>query len=211
MSPNLLWNIHNTPASQISMLGRITGMTFAPVAACATFGVALKLAMDAIRRGEAKAVVVGAADPPPHPLTVGGFYGARVISADAQVSKPLSELRGTHVAGGRGDLDRRRPRAHDRPRASGRWASNRWRWASRPTPTTSSRRPSTARWRRSTTPWPPPACAPDEIGSWDLHATATPGDFLEVETLRETFPEACWSPRARGLSATAWARPAAGS
>ena len=34
VSSNVLWNIHNTPASQISMMGRITGMTFAPVAAC---------------------------------------------------------------------------------------------------------------------------------------------------------------------------------
>ena len=56
--------------------------TFAPVAACSTFGVALKLAMDAIRRGEAKAVVIGATDPPPHPLSVGAFYDGRVIAAD---------------------------------------------------------------------------------------------------------------------------------
>ena len=61
---NLLWNIHNAPAAQISMMGKITGLTFAPVAACATFGVTLKLAMDAIHRGEAKAVVIGATDPP---------------------------------------------------------------------------------------------------------------------------------------------------
>src|SRR4051812_38776413 len=67
VSANLVWNIHNTPASQISMLGRITGLAFAPVGACSTFGLALKLALDAIDRGEAKAVVVGATDPPPHP------------------------------------------------------------------------------------------------------------------------------------------------
>ena len=38
VSPNVLWNIHNTPASQISMLGKITGLAFAPVGACSTFG-----------------------------------------------------------------------------------------------------------------------------------------------------------------------------
>ena len=65
VSANLVWNIHNTPASQVSMLGRITGLAFAPVGACSTFGVALKLAMDAIDRGEADLVVVGATDPPP--------------------------------------------------------------------------------------------------------------------------------------------------
>ena len=110
VSANVVWNIWNTPAAQISMMGHITGLAFAPVAACSTFGVCLKLGMDAIRRGEAKAVVVGATDPPPLALTVGAFYAARVISADAAVSKPLTGLRGTHVAGGSvlwilGDLD----------------------------------------------------------------------------------------------------------
>jgi 3-oxoacyl-[acyl-carrier-protein] synthase II len=28
-----------------------------------------------------------------------------------------------------------------------------------------------------------------ELGSWDLHATATPGDFMEVDTLRGVLPE----------------------
>ena len=65
--------------------------------------------MDAIRRGEAKAVVVGATDPPPHPLSVGAFYAARVISADAAVSKPLTGLRGTHVGRRLGALDPGRP------------------------------------------------------------------------------------------------------
>ncbi len=107
---NLLWNIHNAPAAQISMMGKITGLTFAPVAACATFGVTLKLAMDAIYRGEAKAVVIGATDPPPLRLMVGAFHNARVGAADGSVSKPMTGLRGTHAGGGAaiwivGDLD----------------------------------------------------------------------------------------------------------
>jgi 3-oxoacyl-[acyl-carrier-protein] synthase II len=39
------------------------------------------------------------------------------------------------------------------------------------------------------------ACGPpagrltsEEIKAWDLHATATPGDFLEVDTLRGVLP-----------------------
>jgi 3-oxoacyl-(acyl-carrier-protein) synthase len=28
-----------------------------------------------------------------------------------------------------------------------------------------------------------------DIGGWDLHATATPGDYLEVENLREMLPD----------------------
>ncbi|MEE8526622.1 MAG: beta-ketoacyl synthase N-terminal-like domain-containing protein, partial [Thermoanaerobaculia bacterium] len=111
VSANLIWNIDNIAAAQISMMGQITGMAVSVGAACSTFGVGLKMALDAIRRDEADAVVLGATDPPPHPLLVGSFYNARVISADAQVSKPLTELRGTHVAGGSvvwivGDMER---------------------------------------------------------------------------------------------------------
>jgi len=100
VSANYLWNISNIAASQISMLGKITGPAFAPVAACASFGIAAKMAVDAINLGEATAVVVGMADPPPHPITVSAFYNANVLSADAAVSKPLTGLKGTHVAGG---------------------------------------------------------------------------------------------------------------
>jgi len=100
VSPNLLWNIANIPAAQVSMIGRIVGPAFAPVAACASFGVATKMAIDAIRLGEAKAVVVGMTDPPPHPMVLSAFYNANVLSADADVSRPLTALKGTHVAGG---------------------------------------------------------------------------------------------------------------
>ena len=100
VSPNLLWNIANMPASQISMLGRIVGPAFAPVAACASYGVAIKMADDAIQRGEATAVVVGMTDPPPHEMVISAFYNANVLSADADVSRPLTGLKGTHVAGG---------------------------------------------------------------------------------------------------------------
>jgi len=82
------------------MLGHIKGPAYAPVAACSSFGVALGLAMRAIKAGDAKAAVVGMCDPPPHPLSVATFYRARVLSGDRRPSAPLSDLRGTHVAGG---------------------------------------------------------------------------------------------------------------
>jgi 3-oxoacyl-(acyl-carrier-protein) synthase len=100
VSPNLLWNIANMPAAQISMIGKIVGPAFAPVAACASFGVAVKMAVDAINLGEATAVVVGMTDPPPHPMIISAFYGANVLSASAEVSRPMTALKGTHVAGG---------------------------------------------------------------------------------------------------------------
>ena len=72
----------------------------APVAACASFGVAVKMAVDAIQRGDATAVVIGMTDPPPHEMVISAFYNANVLSADADVSRPLTGLKGTHVAGG---------------------------------------------------------------------------------------------------------------
>lgn len=188
VSSNVLWNIPNTPASQISMLGKITGMAFAPIAACSTFSVALKLGLDAINRGEAKLVVVGSADPPPHPLTVGAFYGARVLSADKSASKPLSQLRGTHVAGGSciwviGDLEYGkslgfRPLGLE-PLAVGVTSD------ADHIITPSEEGPRAAMRKALDQAQVDPA----EIVSWDLHATATPGDYQEIENLQTVVPK----------------------
>ncbi len=188
ISANLIWNIHNTPASQVSILGHITGLAFAPVAACSTFGVALRLAMHAIERGDAKVVVVGATDPPPHPLIVGSFYGARVLSASRQVSNPLTQLQGTHVAGGSvvwivGDMEFLQGKGMTpigmEPVAAG---------------------VSSDAHHIITPSIPGPQAAirqaleeahatPQQIRTWDLHATATPGDYAEISTLRTMLPE----------------------
>ncbi len=186
VSPNLIWNIDNIPASQVSMLAGITGMTICPLAACSTFGVTLKMAIDAIHRGEAKAVVLGATDPAPHPLVVGAFYAARVIAADGQVSKPLTELRGTHVAGGSaiwivGDLEYMTERGLEplgmEPVSVGVTAdADHIITPSKEGPTTSMRMAMEGA-----------GVAPEAVASWDLHATATPGDFNEVEMVHQTI------------------------
>jgi len=184
VSANVIWNIHNTPAAQVSMLGGITGLAFAPVAACSTFGVTLKLAMDAIRRGEAKAVVLGATDPPPLPLIVGAFYAGRVISADGQVSKPLGGLRGTHVAGGSvvwivGDYDYLTGKGFQpvgmEPLAVGVSSD------ADHIITPSEEGPQQAVEQAVEGA----GIDPEELVSWDLHATATPGDYLEMANLRK--------------------------
>lgn len=188
VSTNVLWNIHNTPASQISMLGRITGLAFAPVAACSTFGIALKLGMDAIRRGEAKAVVIGATDPAPHPISVGTFNAARVLSADGGTSKPLTGLRGTHVAGGaaiwiigeRAFMEARGMRPIGMEPVAVGVSSD-----ADHIITPSQEGPTEAIHRALAEA----GIAPETIQSWDLHATATPGDFMEVQTLRAVVPD----------------------
>lgn len=187
VSANVIWNIHNTPASQVSMLGHYHGFSYAPIGACAGFGVALKVAMDAIRSGEATAVIVGANEPVPHPVTVGSLYSARVLAADAAVSKPLHGLRGTHVSGGAivwivADLEYMTQRDFTplgmEPLAVG--VSN----DAHHIITPSKEGPLIAihdALQES-------GVAPDQLSSWDLHATATPGDYLEVENLRDVVP-----------------------
>ncbi|GAB4258392.1 MAG: hypothetical protein Kow0092_06040 [Deferrisomatales bacterium] len=187
VDPSLLWNIPNIPAAQISMLAHITGPALAPVAACSGFGAALKLGVDAIRSGQAKLVVVGTTDPEPHPLSVGTFYGARVLSHDGQVSKPFTGLRGTHVAGGacvwiigdaafcreRGmrplgleilsvaltsDADHIITPSQEGPQAAILQALDR------------------------------AGVRPEEVATWDMHATATPGDWAELQNALAVLP-----------------------
>lgn len=188
VNSNVLWNIHNTPASQVSMMGNITGMTFAPVAACSSFGYGLRMAMDAIQGGSAKAVVLGMTDPEPHAMSVGAFYNARVLAADGEVSKPLTGLRGTHVAGGAvvwivADYDYMVSKGFKpvgmEPVGVGLTAdADHIITPSKEGPTASIQNALAQA-----------GVGPEAIGSWDLHATATPGDYLEVETLRNVVPE----------------------
>jgi 3-oxoacyl-(acyl-carrier-protein) synthase len=189
VSANVIWNIHNTPAAQVSILGRITGLAFAPVAACSTFGVALRLAMRAIQCGDAKLVVVGATDPPPHPLVVGAFYNARVLSASRRVSVPLTRLEGTHVAGGSviwivGDLDYFRAKGFKplgmEPVAVGTTSDAHHII----TPTVEGPKAAIGQALDEA------GVTAEAMGTWDLHATATPGDYAELTTLRSVVPDA---------------------
>jgi 3-oxoacyl-(acyl-carrier-protein) synthase len=183
VSANVLWNIPNTPASQISMIGKITGLAMAPVAACSTFGLALKTGMDAIARGEAKLAVIGSVDPAPHPLTVGAFYSARVLSADGEPSKPLTGLKGTHVAGGGcvwiiGDAEYGQSKGFVplglQPLAVGVSSDA-------DHIITPSQEGPRAAMRQALDLAHVEAAS---IQSWDLHATATPGDAQELANLQ---------------------------
>ncbi len=187
VDPNLLWNIPNIPAAQISMLGRITGPAIAPVAACAGFSVSLKMAIDAIRSGQARVCVIGMTDPEPHELSVGAFFGARVLSHDGRVSKPFTGMRGTHIAGGAciwivGDADFLMDRgfepvgleilsvgvssdadhiitpSEEGPRMAIHQALER------------------------------AGIEPEDVATWDMHATATPGDWTELQNTLAVLP-----------------------
>ncbi|HVV44053.1 MAG TPA: beta-ketoacyl synthase N-terminal-like domain-containing protein, partial [Bryobacteraceae bacterium] len=189
VSADVIWNIHNTPAAQISILGGITGLAFAPVAACSTFGVALGLAMRAIRAGEAKLVVVGATDGPPHPLAVGAFYSARVLSATRTPSFPLTGLQGTHIAGGSvvwivGDYDYMKAKGF-RPLGMELLSVGMSSDADHIITPSEAGPKSAIRQALAEA-----GLGPEGIGTWDLHATATPGDYSEVTTIHSILPGA---------------------
>jgi len=188
VSAKLLWNIANIAGAQISMLGKITGTCIAPVAACSGFIAALKLADNAIQLGEAKVAVVGMTDPGPHPLSVAAFHDARVISNDRGVSKPFTGLRGTHIAGGSciwivGDYDYltglgMKPvgleiagiglnaDAHHiiTPSAEGPKGAIQHALGQA-------------------------SVSAAQIDTWDMHATATPGDWLELQNALALFSD----------------------
>ena len=178
VSPNLLWNIANIPAAQISMIGKIHGASVAPVAACSTFGITLKMAVDAIERGEATAVVIGATDPPPHPMILSAFYNANVLSADADVSRPLTGLKGPHIAGGAcvwivGDAEALmaqgfKPLGLEIVGVGTSSDAHHIITPSREGPQLAMKQALDG-------------VAAHEVASWDMHATATPGDATEIQ------------------------------
>jgi 3-oxoacyl-[acyl-carrier-protein] synthase II len=193
VSPNLLWNIANIPASQISMLGRITGPAFAPIAACASFGIAAKMAVDAISLGEATAVVIGMTDPPPHPMIISAFYNANVVSADADVSRPMTGLKGTHVSGGScvwivGDADALMAQGF-RPvglEIVGLGTSS----DAHHIITPSKGGPQLAMKAALED------VKADDVTTWDMHATATPGDATEIaHSLEMLHPDVIFTAR----------------
>ncbi len=185
----LLWNIPNISAAQISILGGIGGLAMAPASACASFGVCLKLADNAIQLGQAKVVVVGTTDGPPHPLTVGAFFNARVLATHGEVSKPLTGMRGTHVGGGAcvwlvGDADYlmglgMKPVGLE---ILGVGTSS----DADHIITPSEEGPRTAILQALQEA----GVTPSDVAAWDMHATATPGDWTELLTALSVFPEA---------------------
>ena len=193
VSANLLWNIVNIPAAQISMLGKIVGPAFAPVAACASFGVAAKMAIDAIQLGEATAAVIGMTDPPPHEMVISAFYNANVLSADADVSRPLTGLKGTHIAGGAciwivGDVEALTAQGFTPlgMEIVGIGTSS----DAHHIITPSKGGPQLAMKKALE------EVQASEVRTWDMHATATPGDATEIEhSLEILHPDVIFTAR----------------
>jgi len=188
VDPNLLWNIPNIPAAQISMLGHITGPVIAPIAACSGFSVSLKMAIDAIQSDQAKVAVIGMTDPEPHAMSVGTFFGARVLSHDGQVSKPFTGFRGTHVAGGAciwivGDADYLTERGFEPLGLEILSVAVSSDAEHIITPSQEGPR------RAIQQALDEAGIGPKDVATWDMHATATPGDWSELQNILAVIPE----------------------
>jgi 3-oxoacyl-(acyl-carrier-protein) synthase len=184
VNPRLIWAIQNVPAAQMSILLGTHGPSWAPVGACATFGIATKLGYDAILRGEARVAIVGTTDPRPPPILVSAFHRARLTPANGSNTQPLTQLLGTHISGGAciwilGDEDYMREQGLEPigPRvAAAAISSDAYHII-----TPSIEGPKNAiREALSKS-----GALPGELAAWDLHATGTPGDIAELELIEE--------------------------
>ncbi len=185
VSPDLIWNIQNAPAAQITMLLEVHGAAWAPVGACSTFGVALKCGRDAILRGEAKMAIIGTTDPRPDPALVGAFHEARVMAGTGEVNAPFTSLRGTHLSGGAciwvlGDEETFAAKGLE---PVGGWVDAIALSSDAEhiiTPSVSGPKRAIAR------AFEEAGVGPEDIAIADLHATGTPGDLNEL-ALVESF------------------------
>lgn len=188
VSPDLIWNIQNAPAAQITMLLDVHGAAWAPVGACSTFGVALKCGRDAILKGEAKMAIVGTTDPRPDPGLVGAFHGARVMAGTGDVNAPFTSLRGTHLSGGAciwviGDEEYFAARGLT---PVGGWVEG----IALSSDAEHIITPSVAGPKRALTrAFEEAGVGPKDIAIADLHATGTPGDLNELSLVEDYVGE----------------------
>lgn len=185
VSPDLIWNIQNAPAAQITMLLDVHGAAWAPVGACSTFGVALNCGRDAILGGGAKMAIVGTTDPRPDPCLVGAFHEARVMAGTGEVNSPFTSLRGTHLSGGAciwvlGDEEEMKARGLGEP--IGGWIEGIALSSDAEhiiTPSVSGPKRALSR------AFEEAGVTKDDIAIADLHATGTPGDLNELSLVSD--------------------------
>ena len=119
-------------------------------------------------------------DPEPHALSVAAFYRARVLANDGTVSKPMTGMRGTHVSGGScvwivGDAEYLTAKGM-KPLGLEVLSVGLSADADHIiTPSvTGPREAMQAALEKA-------GLKGDDLATWDMHATATPGDWAELE------------------------------
>jgi 3-oxoacyl-[acyl-carrier-protein] synthase II len=98
--PNVLVD---TASGQLAIAFGFRGLNYAPVSACATGSTAVGEAAEAIRRGDADAVLAGGAEACMHPLILAGFCAMRGLAAEDEhpprASRPFDATRAGFVMG----------------------------------------------------------------------------------------------------------------
>lgn len=88
----------NTPAGLVSLLHCLRGPILAPATACAAGAHAIADGFHAIRRGEARVMVVGGTEAAIHPIAVAGFARAKALASSLS-SAPFDVNRSGFVLG----------------------------------------------------------------------------------------------------------------
>src|SRR5919109_5266740 len=90
-------------SGQLAISLGLKGVNYAPVSACATGSDALGQAADAVRRGDADAVLAGGTEACIHPLILAGFCAMRGLAAEEEypprASRPFDATRAGFVIG----------------------------------------------------------------------------------------------------------------
>lgn len=198
VSPNLLWNIPNVPASQISMLLGLHGSTLGLAGACASFGVLIEKALHEIREGRIDVAIIGAVDANPSNELVSAFYSGRLAVLGDSHGVPFCDLRGTHISGGACTWILA---AEDVMQESG----------INPLPveilgagvssdaehiiTPSKEGPKLAIQKA----FQISNIKPEQISLWDMHATGTPGDWNEFCLIKDFVPQTAYISARKGI------------
>lgn len=198
VSPNLLWNIPNLPASQASMLLQLHGMSLGYSGACGSFGAILDSAMLEIQSGRSHLAIVGAVDAAPSDELVSAFYSGRLAVIGDKPEVPFCDLRGTHISGGAcvwiiAAEDAMEP------------------FGIKPLPveilgtgvssdaehiiTPSREGPKLAMTRA----FEMAGISSSDISLWDMHATGTPGDWNEFNLIEEFVPQTAYVSARKGI------------
>jgi 3-oxoacyl-[acyl-carrier-protein] synthase II len=186
VSANFLWNIPNAPAAQVSMLLGVHGAAYSSIGACSTFGLVVKHALDAIESGSADLAIVGTADLPPPGPVVAGFNAAKVLAAGNMAGVPLQHLRGTHVSGGSCVWIVAAEDAMKNVKSLGvEILASEISSDAEHIITPSAEGPKLA----ITNALKTANISPNDIHSWDMHATGTPGDFSELALMKDFVGE----------------------
>ena len=198
VQPQLLWNIPNLPAAQISMLLGLHGAAIGCSAACASFGVALDQGMDELISGRSDMAIVGATDISPTDELISGFYAGRLAVAGQKAGIPFCDLRGTHISGGSciwvlatDKVIEKYGLKHRGVEILGTGVSS----DAEHIITPSQQGPKLAIQRA----YAKAGILPEDINMWDMHATGTPGDWNEFMLIDEFVPESAYISARKGI------------